>query len=163
MSLWWLPLLLKRASAGLHLLRAVQLPLHAVMKLLADKTLNCLLLQTKWITKGIGGETENEGSCLKAACLRPCFFICSQDHLPQYLLVKRMFCPFESFQRCCEEKALSLMKENSEITEALISPMDEILPFRDQFSCGAAACHTEHHMVWRHATFSHEHRGKTSN
>lgn len=39
--------------------------------------------------------------------------------------------------------------------------MDEILPFRDQFSCGAAACHTEHHMVWLRATFSHEHRGRS--
>lgn len=39
--------------------------------------------------------------------------------------------------------------------------MDEILPFRDQFSCRAAACHTEHHMVWLHATFSHEHRGRS--
>lgn len=39
--------------------------------------------------------------------------------------------------------------------------MDEILPFRDQFSCRAAACHTEHHMVRLHATFSHEHRGRS--
>lgn len=39
--------------------------------------------------------------------------------------------------------------------------MDAILPFRDQFSCRAAACHTEHHMVWLHATFSHEQRGRS--
>lgn len=40
--------------------------------------------------------------------------------------------------------------------------MDKNLPFRDQLSCGAAACLTEHHMVWRYATFSHEHRGRSS-
>lgn len=48
-----------------------------------------------------------------------------------------------------------------QITEALISPMDGSLPFRDNFSCRAAACHIEHHMVWHHATFSHEHRGRS--
>lgn len=40
--------------------------------------------------------------------------------------------------------------------------MDEILLLRDQRSRGAAACLTEHHMVWRYATFSHEHRGRSS-
>lgn len=53
------------------------------------------------------------------------------------------------------------MKENAPITEALISPMDGILPFRDRMSCGAAACHTERHMVWHHATSSHEHQGRS--
>lgn len=53
------------------------------------------------------------------------------------------------------------MKENAQITEALISPMDGILPFRDRISCGAAACHTERHMVWRHATSSPEHQGRS--
>lgn len=96
MPLWWLPLLLKSASAGVHLLRAGQLPLHAVMKLLADKTLNCLLFQPNWITKGIRGETESEGSHLKPACLKTFLYLQSRSSATVCACkVGLTFCPFE--------------------------------------------------------------------